>query len=58
MINLSLLTGYAPQAFEAAVIELLFKKKKNLLDPAELANYGLISSLSFILKALKRFVLN
>lgn len=56
MINLSLLTGYASRAFEVAVIELIFFL--NLLDPAELANYGLISSLSFILKALKRFLLN
>jgi len=47
LINLSLSTGYVPQAFKVAVIKPLLKKPT--LDPDVLANYRPISKLLEIL---------
>uniref|UniRef100_A0A3Q3JNC3 Reverse transcriptase domain-containing protein n=1 Tax=Monopterus albus TaxID=43700 RepID=A0A3Q3JNC3_MONAL len=54
LINLSLLTGYVPQAFKLAVIKPLLKKPT--LDPGVLANYRPISNLPFISKILEKAV--
>ena len=56
LINLSLVTGYVPQAFKVAVIKPLLKKPT--LDPDVLANYRPISNLPFISKILERTVAN
>uniref|UniRef100_A0A3Q3R4Q7 Reverse transcriptase domain-containing protein n=1 Tax=Monopterus albus TaxID=43700 RepID=A0A3Q3R4Q7_MONAL len=54
LINLSLLTGYVPQAFKLAVIKPLLKKPT--LDPGVLANYRPISNRPFISKILEKAV--
>ena len=53
-INLSLVSGYVPQAFKVAVIKPLLKKPT--LDPGILANYRPISNLPFLSKILEKIV--
>ncbi|XP_028272704.1 uncharacterized protein LOC114443000 [Parambassis ranga] len=55
-INLSLGTGYVPQAFKTAVIIPILKKPS--LDPDVLGNYRPISNLTFISKLLERAVVS
>uniref|UniRef100_A0A3Q3MWN2 Reverse transcriptase domain-containing protein n=1 Tax=Mastacembelus armatus TaxID=205130 RepID=A0A3Q3MWN2_9TELE len=52
LVNLSLVTGYVPQASKTAVIKPLLKKPS--LDPGVLANYRPISNLPFISKILEK----
>uniref|UniRef100_A0A3Q3LPB9 Reverse transcriptase domain-containing protein n=1 Tax=Mastacembelus armatus TaxID=205130 RepID=A0A3Q3LPB9_9TELE len=54
LVNLSLVSGYVPQAFKTAVIKPLLKKPS--LDPGVLANYRPISNLPFISKILEKAV--
>ncbi|KAK2879923.1 hypothetical protein Q8A73_023735, partial [Channa argus] len=54
IINLSLETGYVPQAYKVAVIKPLLKKP--CLDPGVLANYRPISNLPFISKIIEKVV--
>uniref|UniRef100_A0AAQ5ZSU8 Reverse transcriptase domain-containing protein n=1 Tax=Amphiprion ocellaris TaxID=80972 RepID=A0AAQ5ZSU8_AMPOC len=56
LINLSLVTGYVPQAFKVAIIKPLLKKPT--LDPDVLVNYRPISNLPFLSKILERTVAN
>lgn len=56
VINISLLTGYVPQAFKVAVIKPLLKKPT--LDPGVLTNYRPISNLPFLSKILEKIVAN
>ena len=56
MINLSLLTRYAPQSFKVAAIKLLLGKPS--LDLGGLANYRPISNLPFFSKILEKTVAN
>ncbi|MGL4877299.1 hypothetical protein, partial [Paraclostridium dentum] len=54
IINLSLETGYVPQAYKVAVIKPLLKKP--CLDPGVLTNYRPISNLPFISKIIEKVV--
>ena len=56
MLDLSLSSGYVPQAFKIAVIKPLLKKPT--LDPKVLANYRPISKLPLLSKILEKVVSN
>ena len=54
LINLSLLTGYAPHSFKVAVTKPLLEKPT--LDQGVLANYRPISNLRFMYKVLRKLL--